>query len=294
MLRRFLLVLTLSLAVLVASWGCASSPPGVDPQRQVVGNGAPQTVHSQLERQLAALATQLTSEFSTHQVNRVAVLPFENTTGQKPDSLGTYLAEKITHLLFAKRPATIVERTFLDKVIDEIARGYSGRFDEGSLKKVGRLLNADTLIVGSYTRLTNGLTEVMARAVFVETGEIVGAGSTIIASNLIPNIPSAERMPLQAKRERPLLEQQAEGRTTESQGPGTFNIVPSPPPVASYAPPQYPTYPTYPAYPIPQVIVPYYSYGYAPIAPPVIYRSPVIVIPRVFHPGSHHHHGRRR
>src|SRR2546422_7728193 len=119
MLRRSLLVLTLSLAVLVASWGCASSPPGVDPQRQVVGNGAPQTVHSQLERQLAALATQLTSEFSTHQVNRVAVLPFENTTGQKPDSLGTYLAEKITHLLFAKRPATIGERTFLDK---EIAR----------------------------------------------------------------------------------------------------------------------------------------------------------------------------
>jgi len=294
MLRRSLLVLAPSLAVLVASWGCASSPPRVDPQRLGVGNGTPQAVHSQLEQQVTALATQLAAEFSANQVNRVAVLPLENTTGQKPDSLGTCLAEKITHLLFAKRPATIVERTFLDKVIDEIARGYSGRFDEGSLKKVGRLLNADTLIVGSYIRLTNGLTEVMARAVSVETGEIVGAGSATIASNLIPNIPSAERMPLQAKRERPLLEQQAEGRTTDIQGPGTFNIVPSPPPVASYEPPQYPTYPAYPAYPIPQVIVPYYSYGYAPIAPPIIYSSPVIVIPRVFHPGSHHHHGRRR
>jgi curli production assembly/transport component CsgG len=292
MLRRSLLVLTVPLAVLVASWSCASRPPHGDPQGLGIGSGTPQAVHSQLEQQLTALATQLADEFSAHQVNRVAVLPFENTTGQKPDSLGTYLAEKITHLLFAKRPATIVERTFLDKVIDEIARGYSGRFDEGSLKKVGRLLNADTLIVGSYIRLTNGLTEVMARAVFVETGEIVGAGSTTIASNLIPNIPSAERMPLQAKRERPLLEQQAEELTTEVQGPGTFNIVPSPPPVAPYEPTQYPTYPTYPAYPTPQVIVPYYSYGYAPIAPPVIYSSPVIVIPRVFHPGSHH--GRRR
>jgi hypothetical protein len=298
MLRRSLLVLAVPLAVLVASWGCASSPPRVDPQRQVVGNGTPQTAHSQLEQQLAALAIQLTSEFSTHQVNRVAVLPFENTTGQKPDSLGTYLAEKITHLLVANRPATVVERTFLDKVVDEIARGYSGRFDEGSLKKVGRLLNADTLIVGSYIRLTNGLTEVMARAVFVETGEIVGAGSTTIATNLIPNIPSAERMPLQAKRERPFLEQQAEGRTTEIQGPGTFNIVPSPPPVASYAPPQYPTYPTYPT---PQIIVPYYSYSYAPISPPVIYSAPLI--PRFFGPGPRPmvffsrpsgSHGRRR
>ena len=175
-------------------------------------------------------------------------------------------------------------------VIDEIARGYSGRFDEGSLKKVGRLLNADTLIVGSYIRLTNGLTEVMARAVFVETGEIVGAGSATIASNLIPNIPSAERMPLQAKRDRPLLEQQTEGRSTEIPGSGTFNIVPSPPPVASYVPPQYPTYPTYPT---PQVIVPEYSYSYVLTWPPVIYSRPIIVIPRVFHPGPHHH-GRRR
>ncbi len=291
MLRRSQLVLAVPLAAWVASWGCASSPSRVDPQRQDVGNGATQAVHSQLEQQLAALATQLAAEFSAHQVNRVAVLPFENTTGQKTDPLGTYLAEKITHLLFAKRQARVVERTFLDKVADEIARGYSGRFDEGSLKKVGRLLNADTLIVGSYTRLTNGLTEVMARAVSVESGEIVGAGSATIASNLIPNIPSAERMPLQAKRERPLLEQQAEGRSTEIQGSGTFNIVPSPPPVASYEPPQYPTYPTYPT---PQVIVPSYSYSYAPISPPVIYSRPIIVIPRFFHPGSHHGHGRRR
>ena len=299
MLRRSLLVLALSVAVLVASWGCASRPSHGDPQGLGVGSGTPQAVHSQLEQQLAALATQLATEFSAHQVNRIAVLPFENTTGQKPDSLGTYLAEKITHLLFAKRPATIVERTFLDKVIDEIARGYSGRFDEGSFQKVGRLLNADTLIVGNYTRLANGMTEVMARAVTVETGEIVGAGSTTIASNLIPNIPSAERMPLQAKRERPLLEQQVERRTTEIQGPGTFNIVPSPPPTASYAPPQYPTYPTYPT---PQIIVPYYSYSYAPISPPVIYSAPLI--PRFFSPGSRpmvffsrpsrSHHGRRR
>jgi len=290
MLRRSQLVLAVPLAALVASWGCASSPSRVDPHRQDAGNQATQAVHSQLEQQLAALVAQLAAEFSARQVNRVAVLPFESTTGQKTDPLGTYLAEKITHLLSAKRQATVIERTFLDKLADEIARGYTGGFDEGSLKRAGRLLNADTLIVGSYTRMTNGLTEVMARAVSQETGEILVASSTTIAASLIPNISSAERLPLQAKRERLLLEQQAEGRSTEVQRSGTFNIVPSPPPVASYAPAQYPMYPTYPT---PQVIVPDYSYSYAPIAPPVIYSSPVIVIPRFFHPGSHHH-GRRR
>ena len=296
MLRRSQLVLAVPLAALVASWGCATNPPLVDPQRQDVGNGATQAVHSQLEQQLAALTTELAAEFGARQVNRVAVLPFENTTGQKTDSMGTYLAEKITHLLFAKRQATVVERTFLDKVADEMARGYNGRFDEGSLKNAGRLLNADTLIVGSYTRLTNGVTEVMARAVSMETGEIVVASSATIPSNLIPILPSAERTPLQAKRERPLLEQQRDGRTAEIQGPGTFNIVPSPRPATSSELPQYPTYPTYPAYPTPQVIVPDQSSIYAPISPPVIYSPSIIVIPipRVFHPGSHHHHGRRR
>src|SRR5437870_10690905 len=82
MLRRSLLVLALSLAVLVASWGCASRPSHGDPQGLGVGSGTPQAVHSQLEQQLAALATQLATEFSAHQVNRIAVLPFENTTGQ--------------------------------------------------------------------------------------------------------------------------------------------------------------------------------------------------------------------
>ena len=292
MLRRSQFVLAVSLAALVASWGCATNHPLDDPQRQDVGKGATQAVHSQLEQQLAALTTELAAEFGARQVNRVAVLPFENTTGQKTDSMGTYLAEKITHLLFAKRQATVVERTFLDKVADEMARGYNGRFDEGSLKNTGRLLNADTLIVGSYTRLTNGLTEVMARAVSMESGEIVTASSATIPSNLIPIIPSAERAPLQAKRERPMLEQQQDGRTTEFPGAGTFNIVPSPPPVASYAPAQYPTYPTYPT---PQVIVPEHGYSYAPISPPVFYSPSIIVIPRVFHPGPHHHHhGRRR
>src|SRR5213594_75637 len=294
MLRRSQFVLAVSLAALVASWGCATNPPLDDPQRQDVGKGAAQAVHSQLEQQLAALTTELAAEFSARQVNRVAVLPFENTTGQKTDSMGTYLAEKITHLLFAKRQATVVERTFLDKVADEMARGYNGRFDEGSLKNAGRLLNADTLIVGSYTRLTNGVTEVMARAVSMESGEIVVASSATIPSSLIPIIPSAERLPLQAKSQRPLLEQQVEGRSTEIPGSGTFNIVPSPPPVASYEPAQYPTYPTYPTYPAPQVIVPESSYSYVPIMPPVIYSRPLIVIPRVFHPGPHHHHGRRR
>ena len=89
MLRRTQFVMAVSLAALVASWGCATNPPLDDPQRQDVGKGAPQAVHSQLEQQLAALTTELVAEFGARQVHRVAVLPFENTTGQKTDSMGT-------------------------------------------------------------------------------------------------------------------------------------------------------------------------------------------------------------
>ncbi len=75
MLRRSQFVLAVSLAALVASWGCATNPPLDDPQRQDVGKGATQAVHSQLEQQLAALTTELAAEFGARQVNRVCCSP---------------------------------------------------------------------------------------------------------------------------------------------------------------------------------------------------------------------------
>lgn len=269
MRRRTGFVMALALAALTALWGCAGGPPYRDPEWPGYtwgGRSEEQKADpSQVHHQLAALTAQLAADLRARQAQRIAVLPFENTSVSEPEPLGAYLTEKITHLFYADRVGTIVERTHLKKVVDEIARGYSGPFDPLSLKEVGHLLNADTLILGSYTRLANGTTEVMARAVWVETGEVVGAGTAMLSGKIVPNAPAA-RAPLLAQmqtvptdgaptprpQERRILEQ------AQEPGPGTFNIAPSPPPGSADTAPQVASVMAYPTYPIPAV-VPFYS-----------------------------------
>ena len=273
MRRRTGFVMALILAAWPALWGCAGGPPSYrDPEWPGYtwgGRSEEQAAEpSRVQQQLALLTTQLSADLRTRQGQRLAVLPFENTTGANSELLGAYLTEKITNLFYADRVGTVVERTYLKKVLAEIERGYSGPFDPRSLQEIGHLLNADTLILGSYTLLTNGTTEVMARAVSVETGEVVGAGSTLIAGTIVPNVPIVVREPLMAKRDALPME------AVPAPTPGTFNIVSSPAPGMAYSTPQFEPATSYPAYPTPQIIVPYYStppgvifpsYGFSPI-----------------------------
>ena len=316
MRRRAGFVMVLTLGALATLWGCAGGPPFRDPEWPGYtwgGRSEEQKADPvQVQQQLAVLTAQLSTDLRARQVQRIAVLPFENTSGSNPEFLGVYLTEKITHLFYADRVGAVVERTYLKKVIDEIERGYSGPFDPLSLQEIGHLLNADTLILGSYTKLANGTTEVMARAVSVGTGEVVGAGSTMIVGKIVPNGPVVVREPLLARREalptqdvpvpRPQENQllsQAERPGPEE--PGTLNIVPSPSPGMAYAVPQFepvaasPSYPTAvaPAYgTTPGVIYPPYGFGYiTPFRP----RYPGSVLPYLSpsRPSGGHHRSRR-
>ena len=279
MRRRTGLVMALTLMAWPVLWGCAGGPPYRDPEWPGYSWGGRSEEQkadpSQVQQQLAALTAQLSADLRARQVQRLAVPPFENTTGSNPESLGAYLTEKITNLFYANRVGTVVERTYLNKVIDEIERGYSGPFDPLSLKEIGHLLNADTLIMGSYTRLANGTTEVMARAVSVETGEIVGASSAMISGKIVPNGPIVVREPLLANRgtlptegaptlrphERRILEQ------AQELGPGTLNIAPSPAPGMVYSTPQFVPATSYQTYPTPQIVVPPHSYPPKTVVP---------------------------
>lgn len=275
MRRRIGFVMALILAAWPALWGCAGGPPSYrDPEWPGYtwgGRSEEQTAEpSRVQQQLALLTAQLFADLRARQGQRLAVLPFENTTGANPELLGAYLTEKITNQLYAERVGTVVERTYLKKVVDEIERGYSGPFDPLSLQEIGHLLNADTLILGSYTRLANGTTEVMARAVSVETGEIVGASSTMISGKIVPNAAIVVREPLLANKgilptaEEPTLRPQERRLLSQAEflgpdTPGTLNIVPSPDPGMVYSTPQFAPASAYPTYPMPQVVVPSYN-----------------------------------
>src|ERR1700687_2706536 len=124
MRRQAGFVMVLTWAALASLWGCAGGPPYRDPEWPGYtwgGRSEEQKAEpAQVQRQLAALTAQLSTDLRARQVRRIAVLPFENTSGANPEFLGAYLTEKITHLFYTDRVGTVVERTYLRKVLDEI------------------------------------------------------------------------------------------------------------------------------------------------------------------------------
>lgn len=105
----------------------------------------------------------------------VGVLYFQNQGNPELEPLKVGLAQMLTTDLVGAGNAKIVERTQLQAVMDELKLGHSAVADKDTSSKLGKLLGAEYLVLGSYFSLA-GTLRVDARLVRVETGEIVYAG----------------------------------------------------------------------------------------------------------------------
>jgi TolB-like protein len=105
----------------------------------------------------------------------IAILAFDY--GGKNSSLEP-LREGLAQMLIADVSALsnvqVVERARLKALLDEQKLGRSGKLDAGTAARVGKLLGARFLVVGSYFDLAEAM-RVDARVVEVETGKIVRA-----------------------------------------------------------------------------------------------------------------------
>lgn len=104
----------------------------------------------------------------------VAVLYFENGGGGAYDALKVGLAQLLINDLVATDGVKVVERTDIQKILDELELGHSGVADPDTAAKVGKLLGAEWLVLGTYFEM-GGVLFVQSRIVRVETGEILAA-----------------------------------------------------------------------------------------------------------------------
>lgn len=105
----------------------------------------------------------------------VAVLYFQNQGNPELEPLKVGLSQMLTSDLVGAGGVKVVERTQLQAVLDELKLGHSAVADKDTSAKVGKLLGAEYLVLGSYFSLA-GTLRVDARLVKVETGEVVHAG----------------------------------------------------------------------------------------------------------------------
>lgn len=115
----------------------------------------------------------------------VAVLYFENQGNPGLEPLKVGLAQMLITDLQATPGVDVVERARLQALLDELKLGHDGVTDPATAAKVGKLVGAEYLVLGSYFELM-GTLRIDARVVHVETGRIVhAAGSHAPTSNFL-------------------------------------------------------------------------------------------------------------
>ena len=85
--------------------------------------------------------------------------------------------DKLTNEIYMTSSAKVIERSQLQKVMDEQHLSLGAMFNDASVKRIGSLLGVDAVIMGTYAELGLDSLDVNIRSVAVETAEVVGVGS---------------------------------------------------------------------------------------------------------------------
>ncbi len=103
---------------------------------------------------------------------RLVVLPFKNLTGQAEQNwLGESFAESLNTSLSQRSQLTLIERSQLELILQEQGFSQSALSDESQAPRLGKILGARKLLIGSYQQQGQTL-QIQARLVDVETGQI--------------------------------------------------------------------------------------------------------------------------
>ena len=142
----------------------------------------------------AALAAALPAqaESAPAALPSIAVMEFDGIPQGDKDqaSLAQTLTEALSTELLATKKFKLVERRHIAKVLKELALAQSGAVDEQNAAKVGNMLGAKFLLVGSISRV-GGKQLVQAREIDVETAAAANAQS--VSFSELDDLPAAAK-----------------------------------------------------------------------------------------------------
>ena len=126
---------------------------------------------------LDKLADRLLSGIKDRPAIKLAVLEFPYAGGRASDG-PVIVQERLTTALAQNKKITLIERGLLKKVMGELNLQSSGAIDDETAKKLGKMLGADAVVLGTLNDLKETETEINARIVETETGKILAAASS--------------------------------------------------------------------------------------------------------------------
>ncbi len=120
---------------------------------------------------------QIAKDFKTGSLPYIAVFTFEDSENKDDQiDLGKTFSEMLTTALIQTSRFQVLERSQLDKILDEQALGLTGAIDDETAVDVGELIGIDAVVVGS-SRYFDGQIEIDARMVDAQSGKAYLAAS---------------------------------------------------------------------------------------------------------------------
>ncbi|OGR65494.1 MAG: hypothetical protein A2X30_08240 [Elusimicrobia bacterium GWB2_63_16] len=114
----------------------------------------------------------------------IAVAGFSYADG-RVSSDGNIVAERVTTELIKTKRLKVVERKEIQKVLGELRLQSAGAIDQASAKKIGSMLGADLIVIGTLAELPGNKLELNVRMAGVESGEAISAVSGHVVKDWI-------------------------------------------------------------------------------------------------------------
>lgn len=108
----------------------------------------------------------------------VLAVPDIATIEKQRTLLGRYVAEELITSLFQGGVA-VVERSLLDRALDELKLGTTDLMSSGNQKRFGQFVGADAVLVGSLADVGSAI-DLNIRVVFVEEGIVLAGGKSAL------------------------------------------------------------------------------------------------------------------
>lgn len=145
-----------------ARGGLAADPVKIDPTKQY-----------DLEEGLDLLSRAIREKIPDK--SRIAVSEL-GSMQQEKTHMGKFVSEELTIRLTELGGVRVVERSQLNKVVNEQKLGTSSMWDDDTAARIGKLVGADTIAAGTYTDLGKTV-RLSIRMIHSSTAEVIAAKS---------------------------------------------------------------------------------------------------------------------
>lgn len=143
---------------------------------------------------LKGVAVKLAKPLKKLKDPKIGLLIFPYHDG-KISSGSSIVSERLTTSMAEIKGIRVIERRLIQKLLQEQKLSESGAIDQRTASQIGKILGVNVIVTGTLIDLDDDKTEVNARGLSIETGEVISAGAATIQRSWAdrPKFPQALR-----------------------------------------------------------------------------------------------------